>query len=108
MLRVYSAALLAVALMLSSCEGMPRLDPPPVAEIHVAADGGFILDGRPVDSDHLDRELTRRAGEARSEKLGRTRLQVRITTAPNTDYSRVTGLQERCLGLGISQIEVAR
>ena len=108
MVRVYRAALLAVALAVSSCEDMPRLEPPPVAEIHLAADGGFRLDGRPIDGDHLDRELSRRASEARSEKLGRTRLHVRITTAPHTDYSRVSGLQERCLGLGISQIEVAR
>lgn len=104
----HRVALLAAALVLTACDGMPRLDPPPLAEIALAVDGGFLLDGRPLDSDRLDRELMRRASEARSEKTGRTRLQVRITTAPNTDYSRVTSLQERCLGLGISQIEVAR
>lgn len=102
------AALLAAALAITACDEMPRLDPPPVAEVAIGVDGGFRLDGRPMDGDHLDRELTRLAADARSEKLGRTRLQVRITTAPGTPYSRVLDLQERCLGLGISQIEVAR
>lgn len=102
------AALLVAALALAACDAMPRLDPPPVAEITIAADGGFLLDGRPADSERLDRELTRRAAEARSEKLGRTRLQVRIVTAPRTDFGQVLALQERCLGLGINQIEMAR
>lgn len=97
----------AAMLCLAGCEDMKR-DPPPVADIEVAADGGLRLDGRPMRPDQLDRELQRRAGEAPNEKLGRTRLQVRIRHAPGSSYDRVLELQERCQALGISNVEVAR
>ena len=67
-----------------------------------------LLDGRPIAADRLDRELTRRANEAMNEQLGRTRLQIRLRFAPNIDYQRVLALQERCLSLGIAQVEVQR
>lgn len=98
---------LAVLLCVAGCEDMLR-DPPPIAEVEIAADGGFRLDGRPMTPDQLDRELSRRAADAPNEKLGRTRLQVRLRHAPGTPYDRVLDLQERCQSLGISNVEVAR
>ena len=101
------AMILAVLLCMVGCEDMKR-DPPPIAEVEIAADGGLRLDGRPILPDKLDGELSRRAADAPNEKLGRTRLQVRIRHAPGTAYERVLGLQERCQALGISVVEVVR
>ncbi len=98
---------LAGLLALSGCEDM-RPDPPPIAEIELAADGGCLLDGRQMASEAVDRELRRRAADAPNEKLGRTRLQVRIRSLPGVDYARVLELQERCQALGISNVEIAR
>lgn len=98
---------LAALLALAGCEDMKR-DPPPIADVDITVDGGYRLDGRPMTPDQLDRELSRRAADAPNEKLGRTRLQVRVRHAPGTPYERVLELQERCQGLGISQVEVAR
>lgn len=107
-MAVRRAGVLACVLLAAACDDIPRLEPPPIAEVALAADGSMRLDGRPIDGQKLDRELARRAADARSEKLGRTRLQVHITTAPGTDYARVLDLQERCQEMGISQVEVAR
>ena len=82
--------------------------PPPSVEITLAADGGYRLDGRPIGSDALDRELRKRAADAPNEKLGRTRLHVVIRHAPGVSYDQVVELQERCQRLGISQVEVPR
>lgn len=101
------AMVLAVLLGTAACEDMKR-DPPPVAEVTITADGGFRLDGRPIAPDKLDGELSRRAADAPNEKLGRTRLQVRVSHAPGTPYERVLDVQERCQALGISQVEVVR
>jgi biopolymer transport protein ExbD len=101
------ALVLAVLLCAAGCEDMKR-DPPPIAEVEIAADGGFRLDGRPMNPDQLDRELSRRAADAPNEKLGRTRLQVRLRHAPGTPYERVLDMQERCQSLGISNVEVVR
>lgn len=100
-------AFLAVLLLAGGCDDL-RTDPPPVAEIELAADGSYLLDGRPVTSDQLDRALRKQAAEAPNAKLGRTRLQVVIRHAPGIPYDRVLALQERCQGLGISQVEVPR
>ncbi len=100
-------ALLA-ALLLAGCGEAPRPDPPPIAEVTIAADGSYRLDGRPVTPDRLDIELQQRAGDAPNEKLGRTRLQVRIRLAPGADYAAAYELQSRCQELGIAQTEVAR
>jgi biopolymer transport protein ExbD len=101
--------LAAVLLMSAGCDDLDtRPDPIPVAEVEVTADGGFLLDGRPVTSERLDRELKRRAADAPNEKLGRTRLQVRIVRAPGVDYDRVQDLQERCQAMGISNVEIPR
>jgi len=104
---VRPVAFLAVLLLAGGCDGV-RADPPPVAEVALTADGGYVLDGRPVTPEQLDRALSRRAAEAPNEKLGRTRLQVVIHHAPGVAYERVLALQERCQGLGISQVEVPR
>jgi biopolymer transport protein ExbD len=101
------AMALALLLCMAGCEDLKR-DPPPIAEVEITADGGLRLDGRPILSDKLDDELRRRALDAPNEKLGRTRLQVRIRHAPGADYERVLNLQERCQNLGISQVEVLR
>ncbi|HAT09286.1 MAG TPA: hypothetical protein DCS97_01515 [Planctomycetes bacterium] len=98
---------LAGLLALSGCEDM-RAEPPPIAEIELSADGGCRLDGRLMASAALDRELSRQAADAPNEKLGRTRLQVRIRSLPGVDYARVLELQERCQALGISNVEIAR
>ena len=98
---------LAFLLCVVGCEDMKR-DPPPIAEVEIAADGGFRLDGRPMTPDQLDRELSRRAADAPNEKLGRTRLQVRLRHAPGTPYDRVLDMQERCQSLGIPNVEVVR
>lgn len=99
--------ILAAMLCLAGCEDMKR-DPPPIAEVDIAVDGAVRLDGRPMRPDQLDRELSRRAADAPNEKLGRTRLQVRIRHAPGTPYDRVLDLQERCQAMGISNVEVVR
>lgn len=98
---------LAVLLCVVGCEDMKR-DPPPIVEVEIAADGGFRLDGRPMTPDQLDRELSRKAADAPNEKLGRTRLQVRLRHAPGTPYERVLDMQERCQSLGIPNVEVVR
>jgi len=100
---------IAVALLAAAGCDDTRPDPaPPTAEITLAANGGYLLDGRPVSPDRLNRELSRRAAEAPNEKLGRTRLHVIIRQAPGIEYQRVLDLQERCQSLGISQVEVPR
>lgn len=101
------ALVLAVLLCAAGCEDMKR-DPPPVCEVEITADGGFRLDGRPMTAEQLDRELSRQAADAPNEKLGRTRLQVRLRHAPETPYERVLDVQERCQALGISNVEVLR
>ena len=105
----WTVALVCSALFfVAGCLNDERPDPPPVAEIRIGADGGYLLDARPVTPERLDRELTRRAAEERNEKLGRTRLQVKVSFAPGTAYDRVQALVERCQGLGIVQVEVQR
>lgn len=101
------ALVLAVLLCAAGCEDMKR-DPPPVAEVEITADGGYRLDSRPMAADKLDAELSRRAADAPNEKLGRTRLQVRIRQLPDAPYDRVLELQERCQAMGISNVEVMR
>ncbi len=105
MLRLLLAAAL---LVVAGCDADTRPDPPPIADIEITADGGYLLDGRVIGSDRLDRELHRRASDAPNEKLGRTRLQIRILRAPGVSYDRVLELQERCQSLGISNIEIPR
>lgn len=100
------AALVLVLLAAGGCNDL-RPDPPPIAEIEIAADGSHRLDGRLMPIDRLERELSRRAAEAQNEKLGRTRLQVRIRSV-EAPYERVLELQERCQRLGISHVEVPR
>ncbi len=100
---------IAALLVLAGCEDMDtRVEPIPVAEVELTADGGFLLDSRPVTSERLDRELKRRAADAPNEKLGRTRLQVRVIRAPGVEYDRVLEVQERCQALGISNVEIPR
>lgn len=101
------SAALAGLLLLAGCDDL-RPDPPPVAEVVIQADGALRLDGRTVEYDALDRELTRRAADAPNPKLSRTRLHVRVRPAPGVPYERALELQERCLGLGISNVEIAR
>ena len=100
--------LCAVLLLAAGCDDSRSDPPPPTAEVELTADGGYRLDGRTVTSDKLDRELTRRAADAPNPKLGRTMLHVVIRHAPGIPYERVMELQERCQGLGISQVEVPR
>lgn len=107
-MRGPAGVLLASILVLAGCEDGTRPDPDPVAEIAIADDGGFRLDGRAIAPDRLDRELSRRAADATGPKLGRTSLRVRISFAPGTDYQRVLALQERCQALGIVQVEIQR
>lgn len=99
--------ILAALLCMAGCEDMKR-DPPPVVEVEITADGGLRLDGRAMTAEQLDSELSRQAADAPNEKLGRTRLQVRLRHAPGTSYERVLDVQERCQALGISNVEVLR
>lgn len=108
MMRGIAGAALLVALALAGCEDGTRPDPDPVAEVMLTADGGFRIDGRTIASDRLERELSRRAADAKGDKLGRTSLVVHLTFAPGVDYQRVLALQERCQALGIVQVEVQR
>lgn len=108
-MRFPAVCCLALALLAGTgCDDKTRPDPDPVAEVAITADGGYRIDGRPITPERLDRELTRRASEAKNPTLGRTRLLVHITFAPGTDYQRVLALQERCQALGIVQVEVQR
>ncbi len=102
-----AAFILAGLLLAAGCEDT-RTPPPPTAEVELAADGGYRLNGRPVGSDKLDRELARQAADAPNEKLGRTLLHVVIRFETGVPYERVLELQERCQRLGISQVEVPR
>ncbi len=108
-MRRLAAPWLALALLLAAGgEDATRPDPDPVAEVAFTADGGLRIDGRPITTERLDRELSRRAADATKPRLGRTSLVVHITFAPGTDYQRILALQERCQALGIVQVEVQR
>ncbi|MEK7415703.1 MAG: hypothetical protein AAB263_20550 [Planctomycetota bacterium] len=98
---------LALILVLVGCGIPDRPDPPPVAYVAIAADGTYLLDGRQITAERLDRDLLRRAADAPNEKLGRTRLQVHISFAPGA-WDRAQELQVHCQALGISQVEIQR
>jgi biopolymer transport protein ExbD len=100
-------ALLAGVLLAAGCSDLPQRDPPPSALLEIAADGGFRLDGRPIAADRLDATLRRMADEAKDPVLQRSRLRLGIRAAPGTPWDRVTELQDRCIGLGIVNVETA-